>query len=232
MKNFGTKDMMRMEDMASKSGGNYNDPLSSQDFMTTAMYAHQMAQLITDPGKAMARGYAAQEFFGELPPIAYIFFERADKLSDGNPVRPNESENWTIKDEDDIEEVYMDIPIEQQPITRRQEVIIPDKFPPRKRSTSSLIYLGKLNTIKGTGPQFNLYDYPVGTIEVWEGPTGKPRIIYVNNYEPNYKIGEPRNMNIDGVKNEEWKMIDWIESEYISNLAPLYGKSIPIYNYD
>jgi len=45
-------------------------------------------------------------------------------------------------------------------------------------------------------------------------------------------IGESRKFNIDGVKLEEWKMIDYIESEYVSSLAPLYGKSIPIYNYD
>jgi len=126
--------------MASKAGGNYTDPNGPQDFMTTTMYANQMAQLITDPGKAMARGFAAQEFFGEYSPIAYIFFERANVLSGGYAVRPNASETWTRND--DIEDIYSEIPVEKQPMSRRMEIEIPETFPLRKRTTSDLIYLG------------------------------------------------------------------------------------------
>lgn len=52
-------------------------------------------------------------------------------------------------------------------------------------------------------------------------------------------VGEERQFKyvseVAGNKTEKmatWTLIDWIESKYVSNLAPLYGKSISIFNYD
>ena len=64
MKNYGTKDIMRMESIRDKSG--------KDDFMTQVMYAYNMACAITEPGKALARGYAAQKVFGEYSAIAQV----------------------------------------------------------------------------------------------------------------------------------------------------------------
>lgn len=223
MKNFGTKDLMRMDSIRDKSQG---------DYMRQLTYAYNMAVAITEPGKAMARGYAAQEIFGEQTAIAQVFFERAYDLSGGRDVRPAASENPYDTSEEGIEEEYDTIPLEKQPASRRPpheiEIWIEGNKP--KTPFSNLEYRGKLNVIKGEGPDFSLYNYSVGTIEVWESETGTPRLTFTSNYEPNYGIGIKRQFRYDN-KIVEWKMIDYIEVENVGNLAPLYGKSISVYCY-
>ena len=194
MKNFGTKDVMRMKSIRDKG---------PDDFMTQMMYAYNMACAITEPGKALARGYAAQEVFGEYSALSAVFFERAYKLG-GDKVVATASENqWDTSDEG-IEDLYEDIIEEEQPASRREnskrltgEVI-------RKSSSSQLIALGKMNLIKGSGPKFDLHEYPAGTIEMWETEEEKYRIIYTGNWEPNYFIGEERTFKHDD-KEEIWK---------------------------
>lgn len=221
MKDYGSKDIMRMESIRDKA---------PKDFMTQMMYAYNMSQAITEPGKALARGYAAREVFGEYSPISAIFFERAYKLG-GERVVPVASENQWDTSEEGIKELYEEIPENEQPATRRSHSLVLEGEVNRRTTWSNLIYLGKLNLIKGSGPKFNLRDYPSGTIEVWETEDEKYRIIYTGNLDPNYLIGEERTFKYDG-KEAIWRMIDYIESEYVSNLAPLYGKSIAVYNYD
>lgn len=221
MKNYGSKDLMRMESIRDKANG---------DYMHQLLYAYNMSSAITEPGKAMARGYAAQEFFGEHAAIAQIFFERAYDLG-GEDVRPEASVNPLDTSDEGIEELYTEIPENEQPASRRENKLILKGQTSRRTSFSNLVSLGKLNLIKGTGPQFNLYEYPSGTIEIWQTESGKPRMIYTGNYEPNFFIGESRTFKyLD--KSETWTLIDYIESEFISNLVPLYGKSILIYNYN
>ncbi len=221
MKNFGTKDIMRMESLRDKA---------PNDFMTQIMYAYNMSCAITEPGKALARGYAAREVFGEYSPISAVFFERAYKLGGDNVVATASENQWDTSDEG-IEELYADIPKEEQPASRTEnskrligEII-------RKTSWSRLVALGKINLIKGSGPKFDLHDYPVGTIEMWRTEEGKYRIIYTGNWEPNYFIGEERTFKFDD-REERWTMVDYIDTELVANLAPLYGKSILVYNYD
>lgn len=221
MKNYGSKDIMRMESIRDKA---------LNDFMTQMMYAYNMSQAITEPGKALARGYAAREVFGEYSPISAVFFEKAYQLG-GDKVIPTVSENpWDTTDEG-IEELYAEIPEGEQPASRRANKKLLKGEINRRNSSSNLVSLGKLNLIKGTGPQFNLHYYPLGTIEMWKTSDEKYRIIYTGNIEPNYLIGEKRRFKYDK-KTYEWEMIDYIESEFVSNLAPLYGKSIMVFNYD
>jgi len=221
MKNFGTKDIMRMESIREKG---------PNDFMTQMMHAYNMSCAITEPGKALARGYAAREVFGEYSPISAVFFERAFKLG-GERVVPVASENqWDTSDEG-IEELYSEIPEEEQPASRKEDAKMLRGEVIRKSSWSQLVYLGKINLIKGSGPKFDLHHYPVGTIEIWETDDQKYRVIYTGNWEPNYLIGEERTFKYDD-KEVTWKMVDYIDSEFIANLAPLYGKSLPVYNYD
>lgn len=221
MKNYGSKDLMRMESIRDKA---------PNDFMTQMMYAYNMSCAITEPGKALSRGYAAQEVFGEYSPICAVFFERAYKLG-GPSVVPSASENPWDESEDGIEELYLEIPEKEQPATRRPNPLVLSGEVNRRTSWSALVYLGKLNLIKGSGPNFDLRNYPLGTIEVWKTEDQKYRIVYTGNLEPNYLIGEERAFKYDG-KEVVWKMVDYIESEFVANLAPLYGKSLPIYNYD
>lgn len=219
---YGSKDIMRMESIKEKSRG---------DYMSQLLHAYNMACAITLPGKAMARGYAAQEVFGEHSAVSQIFFERAYDLG-GEDVRPVASVNPFDTSEEGIEAEYENIPIEQQPASRRSErKEIGDKHINRKAPWPKLIPLGKINTIKGDGPQFSLYGKLRGTMEVWQTEDGKYRLAYTAHYETLHFIGETRTFNVEG-KLVEWTLVDYIESEYTANLAPLYGKSIPIYNYD
>jgi hypothetical protein len=196
------------------------------DYMAQLNYAFNMATAITEPGKAMARGYAAQETFGEQAAVAQVFFERAHDLG-GKNVKPTASVNAF----DDVDAEYAAIPMEERPASRRENSKILKGTVKRKTAHSNLVALGKVNIIKGTGPKFSLFDYPPGTIEVWKAPTGTFRLIYTSHYESVYYIDEGRNFKYDN-KIQEWEMVDYIESEYISNLAPLYGKSIAIFCYD
>ena len=218
MKKYGSKDIDRMESIREKSYG---------DYMSQLNYAFNMATAITEPGKAMARGYAAQEIFGESTAIAYVFFERAVDLG-GKNVKPIASVNAF----DDIDAELAAIPMEERPASKRENPkLLGGKVVKRKNSYSNLINLGKLNVIKGTGPKFTLYEYPPGTMEVWQASTGTYKLIYTSNYESVYYIDEERSFKYDG-KVHEWTMVDYIESEYVANLALIYGKSIAIFNYD
>jgi len=219
MKKYGSKDLMRMESLANKSNGERE---------TEFMHAVNMANAIDLPGKAMARGYAAQEIFGELSPIAYVFFERAFELG-GRDVKPEASVNPVDTTEEGIEDFYQNIPIDQQPYSRRENKKLYKGS--KKTSISSIIPRGKINLIKGTGPDFSVYDNPYGIIETWKNDENRYRLIYTINNEPNHGIGEDREFKYDN-RWVQWTLVDYIEAEYIANLVPLYGKSIPIYNYD
>jgi len=222
MKKYGSKDIDRMESIRDKSHG---------DYMSQLNYAFNMATAITEPGKAMARGYAAQEVFGDQAALAQVFFERAHDLG-GKNVKPTAS----VNDFDDVDAEYASIPMEERPASLREIQRILKGTVKRKSSVSNLVSLGKINTIKGTGPQFSLFDYPPGTIEVWEdhtmgGNSKKYRLVYTSHYESVYYIDEERNFLYNNVIHK-WQMVDYIESEHISNLAPMYGKSIAIFCYD
>ena len=89
MKKYGSKDVMRMESIREKSYG---------DYMSQLNYAFNMSSAITEPGKAMARGFAAQEIFGVQSAVAAVFFERAHDLG-GADVKPTASVNPFDEDE-------------------------------------------------------------------------------------------------------------------------------------
>lgn len=201
------------------------------DYMQQMLYAYNMSCAITEPGKAMARGFAAQEIFGEQSAMGQVFFERAYDLSGGKEVRPVASVNQWEDTEEGIEAEYNDIPINEQPASRRADPILHKEGQLIKTTIVPLLPAGKVNTIKGTGPQFNLYDSPSGTIEVWQTEGGKYRLTYTVHYEPIYGIGTGRRFKFDN-KEEEWTLVDYIEARYIANLAPMYGKSIPVYYYN
>lgn len=221
MKKYGSKDIMRMESIKEKAGN---------DYMSQILYAYNMACAITLDGKAMARGYAAQEVFGKHSAIAAIFFERAYDLG-GDNVIPVASMNPWEETVEGIEAEYENIPINEQPASRRENKKILTGEVKRNTPWSVIIPLGKINTIKGDGPLFKMYKQPKGTVEVWQTDEGKYRLIYTINYESLYYIGEERKFKLEN-NIVNWKMVDYIESENLANLAPLYGKSISIYVYD
>jgi len=200
------------------------------DYMNEVMYAYNMSCAITEPGKAMARGYAAQEVFGDQSVIGQVFFERAYDLSGGKEVRPVASVNPLDTSEEGIEAEYENIPIDEQPASRRENRLMTSNAR-HKTPFSRIVALGKINVHKGTGPQFNLSLHAVGTMEMWQTDEGRYRMIYTTHYDPIYKIGDQRVFKYED-KTVDWKMVDYIEAKNVSNFAPLYGKSINIYTYD
>ena len=209
---------MRMESLRDKSYG---------DKLKKLQYALTMAEEIELPGKALSRAYAAQEVFGELSPVAYVFFERAFELG-GEDVKPEASVIISDDDEASIEEAYSNIDKDKLPASRRSSINTIQKI--KRNRVSNLYPLGRINVIKGSGPNYSIYSFPGGITEVW-ATEGNPRLIITANNEPNFNIGDSHNFCYND-KTYTWEMIDYIESEYMGNLAPLYGKSLTSYNYD
>jgi hypothetical protein len=74
---FGQKDLVRMQDIKTKSAGNHDKEIS---------LATTQAKIIQDAGKAQARAEAAEEVFGSESDISQIFHDRAVELG-GSSVR-------------------------------------------------------------------------------------------------------------------------------------------------
>ena len=68
---YGQKDIVRMEDIRTKSDGDHDKELS---------LATTQAKIIKNPEKAKARGEAADEIFGQGSDISLIFHNRAQEL--------------------------------------------------------------------------------------------------------------------------------------------------------
>ncbi len=214
---YGSKDLLRMEDIRNKSQG---------DWLKEMSLAKQMAELITQPGKSQARAYAAQEVFGKLSPHAYIFFERAYELGGDNVYA-----EASIDQIEDADSAFAGIPEANLPATRRRCL---ETLSKKKRSLKPIPIqsMGKVSLVKGTGPEFSVHIFNTGILEVWKDPKAKlPKLIWTAANEPNFGIGEKSSFFYDD-KRHEWTMVDYIDTLDIANLIPLYGKNLPIYSYN
>lgn len=222
---YGTKDLMRIQDIMKKSDG---------DLFEAFKLAVRMAGEIEDPGKAMARGYAAIEVYKSLySPIAGVFFTRACDLSGENDIRNIRvmaSMNSVKGDEDAIEEAYARIPAEKQPASRRPQETWEKIKTSNKRGFSDLLPLAKINVVKATGPGFDIKYMKNGTMEVWKTPDDKIRLVYTGSCIPTSLIGEQKDFKFDGER-ETWTMVDYIEVANMMNLQPIYGSSLTAFMY-
>ena len=222
---YGTKDLMRIQDIMKKSDG---------DLFEAFKLAVRMAGEIEDPGKAMARGYAAIEVYKSLySPIAGVFFTRACDLSGENDIRnirTMASMNSVGDDEEAIEMAYRNIPIEKQPASRRGNIPRNKSYNTSKIGYSSLTSLAKINVVKGTGPHFDPRIMKTGIMEIWKTQDEKTRMIYTARSEPLSGINDQKDFKFEG-KRETWTMIDYIEVSNMMNLQPLYGSSLTSFMY-
>jgi len=223
---YGTKDLMRIQDIRYKSNG---------DLIEELKLAIRMANEIEEPGKAMARGYASIEVYKSLySPVAGVFFTRACELSgekDIRDIRVMASMNSVDASEEAIEAAYSRIAIEKQPASRRPSEAWEKANVSNRRGFSDIAPLAKINVVKGTGPGFDLKYMKNGTMEVWKTPDEKIRIIYTGNSLPTSLMGEQKDFKFDG-KRETWTMVDYIEVYNMMNLQPLYGTSITGFMYN
>ena len=219
----GTKDTMRILDIRKRANG---------DFLEELKLAILMANEIELPGKAMARGYASIEVYGNLySPVAGVFFTRACALSGESDIRDIKTmaSMNSVDDEEAIEVAYSRIPIEKQPASRRSLKHIKATIS-NKRGFFELLSLVKINVVKGTGPSFDVHDITTGTIEVWKNDKEKIRIVYTGSPIPTALPGETREFRFEG-KRETWTIVDYIEVYNMMNLQPLYGTTITAYMY-
>ncbi|MDD5649283.1 MAG: hypothetical protein PHF86_02515 [Candidatus Nanoarchaeia archaeon] len=224
---YGTKDLMRLMDIQKKSNG---------DLIEAFKLAYRMANEIEEPGKALARGWAAIEVYKSLySPIAGIFFQRACDLTGETSIQNIKvmaSMNSVGDNEDAIEEAYSRIPVEKQPASRRSPESWEKIEVSNKRGFSDIISMGKVNVVKGTGPGFDMKYMKNGTIELWKTSEEKIRIVYTGGYLPTASIGDQKDFKFIGGQRETWTMIDYIEVYNMMNLQPLYGASITGYMYN
>jgi len=223
---YGTKDLMRIQDIMKKSNG---------DLFEAFKLAVRMAGEIEDPGKAMARGYASIEVYKSLySPIAGVFFTRACDLSGENDIRDIRvmaSMNSVGDNEEAIEEAFSRIPIEKQPASRRPEEMWERIQTSNKRGFSDILPLAKINVVKSTGPGFEIKYMKNGTMEVWKNTEDKVRLVYTGSCLPTSGIGDQKDFKFEG-KRETWTMVDYIEVVNMMNLQPLYGTSLTAYMYN
>jgi hypothetical protein len=205
------------------------------DLFEAFKLAVRMAGEIEDPGKAMARGYAAIEVYKSLySPIAGVFFTRACDLSGENDIRDIRvmaSMNSVEANEEAIEAAFFRIPIEKQPASRRPEETWERIQTSNKRGFSDILPLAKINIVKATGPGFEIKYMKNGTMEVWKNPEDKLRLVYTGSCLPTSKIGDQKDFKFEG-KRETWTMIDYIEVVNMMNLYPLYGSSLTAFMYN
>lgn len=224
MQPYGTKDVMRIQDIRQKADG---------DLIEEVKLAILMANQIEEPGKAMARGYASIAVYkNNYSPLAGIFFTRACELSGESDIRNIKAmaSMTSVGDEEAIETAYSRIPIEKQPASRRTLYPHEKASVSNKRGYFELLSLAKVNVVKGSGPNFDSMYQKTGTIEVWKNDSEKIRIIYTGSPIPTALIGNKREFRFEG-KRENWEMIDYIEVYNMTNLQPLYGTSITGYMY-
>jgi hypothetical protein len=222
---YGSKDLMRIMDIRKRA---------ENDLLEEMQLAYQMAQEIEIPGKAIARGYASLEVYGtKYSPVAAIFFDRACKLTgedDIDDIQAMASMNSVKGGDEEVEAAYDHVPTEKQPASR-WPVEKRAKNTIGKKSVTNIVSMGKVNVVKGEGPEFNVYYSKTGTVEVWKTEADKTKLIYTASPDPNYKIGEEHEFRC-GSEWEKWKMIDYIDANAMVNLMPLYGTTLPIYGYN
>ena len=221
MTKYGTKDLMRIQDIQKKAGG---------DFIEEVKLAVRMANEIEDPGKAVARGHASIAVYGNYSPISGIFYQRACNLSGEEDIRNIQTmaSMNSVNDEEALEDAYSQVPIEKQPASRRNPNTWEKLKTSNKRGFSDISVLGKINVVKGLG--FEMRYMVNGTMEVWRNSDEKYRLIYTTSSIPLSTIGEQKDFKFEG-KRETWTMVDYIEVYNMLNLMPLYGTSITTYMY-
>lgn len=252
------KDLKRVQDFRTKSGGDYQKEIR---------LAQQMANTLTNVEKAIGRAEAALEVYGEWNEIVNIFFNKAKQLGyTGTP--PGERTVLGSKLPKHL----------QYKNPRREQDYRRGGVAGRGRHFygNPILPLGKVDLRTGGSPSFNVYDTWMseenegGTVEVWRDNKGvdtshlepqekeeettlssilKPkskeevekqkrkyfnyRIIFTSDDSPMHEIGEFQHFYHDqsGSTFGKWEMVDYVPLKYMKELILPYGKKISGYVY-
>lgn len=248
---FGQKDIVRMQDIQTKSAGNHERELS---------LATTQANIIKNAVKAKARAEAAEEVFGVDSDIANIFHDRARELGGSYvqsraskgvlaPVKgpkvkgeklerefkkkhilPSERMGAVTADEPGgggfsrTGDVFKDIGIGRY--AQKPETTDEVRYRP-----SSILPIGSVDFGSGECKYFNVYEtWPDSTAEVWQTQGGKYKLIFTSGSSPFGKIGLKSGFRHDQTWNDMtrdglWEMVDYVPVKDLSELVRIYGKS-------
>lgn len=236
----GTKDIARMESIRDKS---------KEDPEKELMYARNMAKSITNPGKAQARGEAAEEIFG-AGDISDIFYNRAKELTGGYEIEStpsklpgekpdysqyekpaSETRGFAKTSSSKFKAFNIGIHRKEDPQEVREPVIHGGGYG-RELSIASL---GKVNLQTGKSIYFNIYDtWDNTTAEIWEVlKNGSIKIIFTSGDKPLAEINDIAYFKNDQTRRFLFKakMLDYALLKDVPALIPLYGKSLSGYTY-
>ncbi len=255
---YGQKDLIRLEDIRTKSAGDHDKELS---------LANTQANIIKNAVKAKARAEAAEEVFGVSSDISQIFHDRARELG-GEYVQSRASKGSLVP--------VKSAPAKGEKLERefKKETLLPSerigytpaedegggfsrgggegsvyqklgigRYSKAPETTSEVNYspysilpLGSVDIGSGESKYFNIYDTYDGTAEVWKTPSGKYRLIFTSDNEPAGTIGLKSNFRHDQTLQEMtrdgmWEMVDYVPVKQMKELIRVYGNSMFGYTY-
>lgn len=257
LEGFGQKDLVRMQDIKTKSAGNHEKELS---------LAKTQAAIIQDAGKAQARAEAAEEVFGSGSDISQIFHDRAVELG-GSGVRSKASKAVLApvvapvgkgeRIERKFKTQYL-LPSERLGAAAPEvgqaktggggfsrgnsdifknlgigRFATPPEVGGTRQREASIASLGRVHLGTGECDHFNVYDTYNGTAEVWKNENGNERLVFTSGDKPLAKLKDYREFRNDQTwqKMGQWTMIDYVPVSELKELIRVYGASLPGYTY-
>ena len=253
---YGQKDLVRMEDIKTKAGG---DP------ETELKLASTQARLIGKGPKAAARAEAAEAVFGSDHAVTQVFRDRAAELgaSTGQaskgvlaPVKGPAEKGERLEREFKKKKILPSERLGGEDVESGgsfgrgagdvfQKMGIGRFAKPPETSneysygSAAILPLGWVDVGSGEASTvgFNVYDtWPDGMAELWETPEDKYRLIFTSGM-PNLKIGQTKDFRHDQTwnpisKTGSWKFIDYLPVKDLMELVRVYGKNkFPGYTY-
>lgn len=257
LEGFGQKDLVRMQDIKTKSAGNHDKELS---------LAKTQANIIQDAGKAQARAEAAEEVFGSGSDISQIFHDRAVELG-GSGVRSKASKAVLApvvgpvgkgeKIERKFKTQYL-LPSERLGAAAPEvgqaktggggfsrgnsdifknlgigRFAAPPEVGGAGLRTGYISSIGRVNFGTGESQYFNVYDTYHGTAEIWRGDNNY-RVIFTASDKPSGKLDDYREFRNDQTQQiigRHWVLKDYVPVSELKELIRVYGGSLPGYTY-
>jgi hypothetical protein len=254
---FGQKDLVRMQDIMTKSDGNHDKEIS---------LATTQANIIKDAGKAKARAEAAEEIFGVASEIAQIFHDRAKELGGSYvtskasnsvlaPVtKPKEkgeklerkfqtnfvlpSENIAAIDKTDNQTGGFTRGLDPKASMRTGAYAdMPEIGGKRISGPHFILPLGRVNLGSGESKFFNVHTTwdDEGIVEVWKSTwDNKYKLIFTSGDKPYRKLHDVGDFKHDqtwAIIGRDWMLVDYVPLAKLSELIRKYGSSLPGYVY-
>ena len=241
---YGQKDLVRMQDIQTKSAGDRDKELS---------LASTQAKIIKNAVKAKARAEAAEEVFGAGSEISQIFYDRASELG-GDYVQAKASRGSLApvvaapKKGEKLEREFKKhsmLPSERVGYKAAEEegggftkggftkpgeqegsvyqklglgrfANAPETSDEVNYSPYSILPIGSVDIGSGECKYFNVYEeWPDSTAEVWKTPSGKYKLLFTSGSKPIGKIGMKSNFRHDQTWNEMTRDGMWKMVDYV-----------------